>query len=201
MFSEEGLAAVRIAATLTHMYGALRIRIRGGDRLFAEVAWPPAPRPPDGAAAIHPCAFRTSVAELWSEAREGRHAAVDHEPSVGLGVAPGGVVHPSGIAKIPVQDRFVYAFGATLDPDQCHEIAEELARTLEPGAGVLGLGLRGDADTEVTVTYVDTAPESVLSPEDEQAVIDVLEQLMARYAVVQLLDRVQAPPTDRLSSE
>lgn len=202
LFSERGLAAGRIAAALVHRHPALRIELRHPDRVLAEVAWPCPGGPPlrsddDEPHAIHPCAFRSGMTMLWNRWQDDDlpQAPPEDEPVVSLDVAPGGAVLASGIARIPAGDHTVYAFGTTLDLTACQEVANDVAGPQPAPPGVAGLGLGWDRDLGVTITHVDTAPGTGtdLSDEVEAEILELLEDLMARYASVQLIRELSMP--------
>ena len=190
MISERNFADVRIAAALNHTFPGLSTRLCDGDRLVAEVLWPPA-RPSGGpdVAVVHPCAFRQHVAHAWARhlgGEEMRFLDLAGDPVVDVRAVAGGGSWPSGMVRVPLAGQYVYAFGTTLDPDACAALGCDIIEAFDQPDHVLGVGIQGDADTQITIIYAETTDRA--DPAAQGAVIDVLEQLIARYATSQLLD-------------
>ncbi len=191
VMTQSGFEAIRIAATMNHQFPALSTRVLDADRLLVEVAWPPAPAPEEAALAVHPCSFRQRVAAAWSDHLTGREMTflgVGSNVVVEMRATVGGMVWPSGIVRLPLFDRWVYAFGTGLDPDVCQDLGADLLDEFDPPPGTLGLRIQGDADTQITIVSaeVDADPRSSCEP----AVLDLLHGLIARYAANDLIERL-----------
>ena len=79
----------------------------------------------------------------------------------------------------------LYAFATTLDAETCHEAGRPLVDASGPLPELDALGMRGDAETGVTVLYAETASTS--TPVDELRIRDLLEELLARFTTEELL--------------
>jgi hypothetical protein len=191
VITHSGFEAIRIAATMTHLFPTLSTRVRDAERLLVEVAWPPAPPPEDSALAVDPCSFRQRVAAAWSDHQMGRESSflgIGADLLVEMRAAVGGVVWPSGIVRLPLFDRWVYAFGSSLDPDACQELGADILDDFDPPPGSLGVRIHGDAGTQITVVSAEVDADPRLPA--EPAVLQLLHGLIARYAATDLIDRL-----------
>jgi len=197
MISEPGFAALRVAATLAHTVPGLRVRLRDDRGVRATIARPsPAPDAPcgsvqradPGVAHLTPCGFRKAVIEASVRHRAGRALAfgdLDADPAIDIGVPADGRSWPGGIYRVPLEQRWLYAFATTLDAETCHEAGRPLVDASGPLPELDALGMRGDAETGVTVLYAETASTS--TPVDELRIRDLLEELLARFTTEELL--------------
>ena len=116
MISPSGFAALRVAATLVHTVPGLRARLRDGDRVRAEVARADGPDPVLDAAGVtrlSPCGFRKAVVEASLLHQAGRSLALldlASDPAIDIGVPPDGRSWPGGIYRVPLEQRWLYAF-------------------------------------------------------------------------------------------
>lgn len=200
MISEPGFAALRVAATLVHTVPGLRARLRDDRGVRATVAR----RPLDGAGAdgdgadagtvaLSPCGFRKAVIEASAQIRAGRALALldlDADPAIDIGVPADGRSWPGGIYRVPLEQRWLYAFATTLEPESCHEVGRPLVDASGPLPELEALGIRGDTDTGVTVLYAE-AP-STATPVDELRIRALLEELLARFTAEELVRDLEA---------
>lgn len=192
MISESGFVALRRAATLVHAVPAMRARLRVGDQVVVDVARDGAPRPP-GARAVTPCGFRTAVANAWRCHRSGERLAlrgvpVDVEPSVDLGIPPGGRTFPGDVHRVPLAGRLVYVFASTFGLEGCRARVDHHLCDVAPPPGSSAVRLRHDDATDVTLLYAEIDAER--RARSEPLVVDALQSLMADIAVRQLLDEL-----------
>lgn len=198
MISGPGFAALRVAATLVHTVPGLRARLRDDRGVRATVGRPA----PDagaeadaepGVAALSPCGFRKAVIEASSQVRAGRAVALldlDADPAIDIGVPADGRSWPGGIYRVPLEQRWLYAFATTLDPETCHEVGRPLVDASGRLPELEALGIRGDTDTGVTVLYAEAASSS--SPVGELRVRALLEELLARFTAEELVRDLEA---------
>ena len=147
----------------------------------------------DGASRLSPCGFRKAVIEASLLHQAGRSLALldlASDPAIDIGVPPDGRSWPGGIYRVPLEQRWLYAFATTLDAEACHAVG----RPVVDGAGSLpeldALGMRGDPDTGVTVLYAESA--STLTPVDELRVRVLLEDLLACFTAEELVRDLHA---------
>jgi hypothetical protein len=215
MITDQGLAALRLAATLNHLYPMLSTTLRADGRPVVRVetpqpesehaAWPSAGGTaaeevgaapaihPTGASAVEltPCGFRAATARAWGQHRAGRRLRLvdlDDDPEVEVTVADGDQVWPSGIVRVLRRGVVVFAFATLLGPDRCRAHASDLLDAAPAPDGVLDLLLQRDTDTEVTIVSAEVDPDRREACEAE--VLDLFEALLARFAVVELLDEI-----------
>lgn len=196
MISTTGLAALRIAATLTHSLPRVRARILAADQLLLEVAAPGSVAVPALARAVTPCAFRGAVARAHQATLLGNRLSFLHLPAgaaitIELEVPPCGVARPGGIYRVPLAGRWLWATATTLDLDAAHEHARPLVEAVTADLGAANLALRPDEGTGVTLACVETAavPGSVA----EEAIVELLESLAARWTAHELMASVRQP--------
>lgn len=190
MISERHFADVRIAAALNHAFPGLATRLSDGDRVVAEVLWP-TEHPTGGAeiAVLHPCAFRKHVASAWNRIQSGQEMRcldVEGDPVVEIRAVTEGQSWPSGMVLSFLPGKHVYAFGTTLDPDACAAMGNDIIEAFAHPDGVIGVGIQGDADTQTSIIFGEMVDDAGQDAHD--GVVDVLEQLIARFATTQLLD-------------
>jgi hypothetical protein len=213
MITDHGLAALRLAATLNHLYPMLSTTLWADGRPVVRIEAPQpetehAASPTAGrtgvegvgvAPALHPtsattveltpCGFRAATARAWAQHRAGRRLRLvdlDTDPEVEVTVADGDQVWPSAIVRVRRRDVVVYAFATLLAPDRCRAHASDLLDATPAPDGVLDLLLQRDTDTEVTIVSAEVDPEHREACETE--VLDLFEALLARFAVLELLD-------------
>ena len=189
--SDHGFAALRVAATLVHTVPGLRVRLRDDHGVRATVARPPLdPADGDDTGLTHlsPCGFRKAVVEASLLHQAGRALALldlDADPAIDIGVPPDGRSWPGGIYRVPLEQRWLYAFATTLDAETCHEIGRPIVDGSGPLPEIEALGMRGDAETGVTVLYAEAASSS--TPVDELRIRALLEDLLACFSAEELI--------------
>lgn len=177
MISDEGMEALRLAATLAHTL-PLHLRIRHDDRVLLEVARPPV-EPTEETRWYPPCGFRNAVADAWLAHRTGRRLALEGlphgcDPTVEIGVPPGGRSLTGGIHAVPFDGMALFAFATPADGANARALAD-----------ALGLGVHVDDKTDVALLHLATS-----RPCDEPDVVEVLEEALARITTEQLLAEV-----------
>lgn len=198
MISSHDLGALRVAATLAHSLPGLAVLASRPDgAVLVEVAAAAAGRGREHPAAarparrtVTPCEFRAAVGRAVARTAEGRRLAFGGlpagvAPTVELVAPPGGAIWAGGRCRVPVEGRWWWAFASTLELDRAHGLGEELVAN---GTG-LGTGdelrLRWDPLTQVSMAYIETA--AAPGSDHERAVVDLLDALLARWAVDELL--------------
>jgi hypothetical protein len=194
VITERGLADLRLAAALTHLHPSLVLQVLDGHRPVVRVAGPVPIEPADGirrpgaALQLTPCAFRGAVASAFAALRSGSRLQMldlPADPVVELGAGTRGRVLPGGIARVHdgLTDSWVMA--TFLPPERCRHLAHDILRQRPAPEGVLELALCRDSDLDVTVVSAELDPAG---PVDEPAVVDLLEELLARFVTEELLE-------------
>lgn len=199
MISTRTLGELRVAATLTHALPGLRTLVRTDGRTVLDVRSAPAegyglgrgavePEGQDGALVISPCAFRSTVAKAHRHHEEGRRPVMlglGDDPVVELRAPEGGEIRPGGLVRVALEDRWLWAFGTTLDPMVAFELGESIVDVCLEGTKIHALGIRPDEATGVNIAFAELrAPVSV---EHEEAAVEILERLLARWTAHELL--------------
>jgi hypothetical protein len=194
VISPSGFAALRVAATLVHTVPGLRARLRQGDQVRAVVARADGADPTgDGPPRLSPCGFRKAVIEASLLHQAGRSLALldlTSDPAIDIGVPPDGRSWPGGIYRVPLEQRWLYAFATTLDAEACHAVGRPLVDAAGPLPDLDALGMRGDPDTGVTVLYAESTAAS--TPIDELRVRVLLEELLACFTAEELVRDLHA---------
>jgi hypothetical protein len=206
VISEPGLAGLQVAATLTHCLPALRLRLRTpGGRALLDVGAGPGPSStvptdPDPSASglsasglsasgpsasglsMSPCAFRQQVIRARQRFERGERLgflSLDGDPEIEIDVPRGGHTFAGGIHRVPIGERWIYAFGVT----GAHDVDVRAGRpVVDAWLGTAPdqpdqLGLRPDAELGTVVCYAETEPG--FSGEDE--IVDLLGGLLAVF--------------------
>ncbi|HEY6532141.1 MAG TPA: hypothetical protein VIY72_07545 [Acidimicrobiales bacterium] len=194
MLTDRGLGALRAAATLTHSLPGLPARVRGGGQVVAEV------RRTDDAdelddvegspLVLSPCAFRVAVGRAMHHHRDGRRLRFldlpeGRDPEVELGTPGSAGIRPGGLYRAELDDCHIWAFATSLVPGTAHELGRSIVDAAGDLPTLLTLGLRPDPVTEITLAFARTTADD--GSTEEAAVLEVLEQLMARWTVHELL--------------
>ena len=192
MITSDGMRALRVSATMAHAVPALRVRLRDEAGTRVEVAADPAGlavADGPGSVRLTPCQYRTAVGRAWQMHGDGRPVRLldlQSDPAVDIGVPPGGATLASGVHRVPFGGRHLYVSATTLDLEAIHEAVagDGPDDDLESLAEVWGLGLRVDCATDVTVVWaeLDAGDRSL-----QHALLEVLEQVVVRLAVAELL--------------
>jgi hypothetical protein len=184
VISEPGIAALQVAATLTHCLPALHLRLRTpAGRPLLDVAAEgigPVPFLMTGAElSMSPCAFRQQVIRARQRVDGGERLgflALDGDPFIDVGVPRGGRTFPGGIHRVPIGEKWIYAFGVTGSQDVYVEAGRPVVDAWS-GPVPDQLGLRPDTELGTVVCYAETSPG--LGGEDE--LIDLLGGLLAVF--------------------
>ena len=173
MITERCLEALRMGATLAHAL-PLQLRLHHEGQAVAAVGRPPFVEA-DGARLLTPCAFRSAVGEAWRLHQAQQPVALcglpdQAEPSISVGVPPGGVVRRGGIYQLPWPEGLLSVFAATACAGLTRDVAE-----------AAGAGVHEDRVTgAVLVQTVSTPPEA-----DDAA--ELLEGVLAAVAAEELI--------------
>ena len=195
MISEQGLAALRVAATLTHSLPGLRARIRSGVDVVLDVRHDAEPSFDAEAGArcrtIAPCAFRCAVTRAYQRHLAGEqlrflHLPAGVDPAIDIGTPSGGRARPGGLYRVPVDARWVWAFASTLPADDAHDLGQDLVDAAQPLPFVSSLGVRPDRGTGVALAFAEVTASPGSAAEDR--VVDLLESLMARWTAHELVN-------------
>src|SRR5690349_4710781 len=196
MISPSGFAALRVASTLVHTVPGLRVRLRDADEVRAVVgrfATDEEATDDEDVRRLSPCGFRKAVIEASLLHQSGRSLALldlGSDPAIDIGVPADGRSWPGGIYRVPLEQRWLYAFATTLDAEACHAVGRPLVEATGPLPELEALGMRGDADTGVTVLYAEST--TTLTPLDELRVRALLEDLLACFTAEELVRDLQA---------
>lgn len=199
---DQGLAALRVAATLAHAVPRLRVRVRHGSDVLVEVRSAATQAEGHDEAAplvLTPCAFRGAVVQAWHEHQAGRRLSflgmpAGAVPAIDVGTPPGGTARPGGLYRVPLEDRWLWAFATTLDASAAFAAGRAIVHERPAEVDVVALGLRPDAGTGVTIMYAETVADPASTV--EAALVDLLESLLARFATIELLGSLSIDGAD-----
>jgi hypothetical protein len=194
MISDRAMTAMRVAATTAHLLPGVGVRVRHGADLLLDVrpvSDGAAPGPDLGCRTATPAQFRCAVARAHRRRAAGEPLtflglAEGCEPNVELGTPPGSAHRPGGIERVPLSGRWLWAMASTLGAETAHRLGADLVEAALPMRGLRAMGIRADDATDVSVLYaeVDEPPGS----STEVELLDLFEQLLARWTVHELLD-------------
>jgi hypothetical protein len=193
MLTDRGLGALRVAATLTHSVPGLQARVRSGTEVVADIRRIDRIERSDGGETtvleLSPCAFRAAVGQAMQHHRDGRQLRFldlpeGSEPTVEYRSTTGGS-RPGGLFSAELEDCRIWAFATSLVPGLAHSLGASIVDEAGDLPALLTLGLRPDPVTEITLAFARTTAEP--SSLDEVAIVEVLEQLMARWTAHELL--------------
>lgn len=199
MIPTQALGSLRVAATLTHSLPLLQARIRLGDEVLLDVVSPARGEHPAGrmdGPVASPCGFRRAVAEAMRDGDDPSAFTLadlptGHLPVVDIEVPACGEARPGGLYRVPLDGRWLWAFGVTLAATTAHDLGQDLVDAAMPLDGVQAMGIRHDEATSVSLAWAETT-NTPGSP-GESALIDLLEALLARWTVHQLVEEIGEP--------
>jgi hypothetical protein len=186
--TDQGLAALRVAATVLHGVPGLRGRLRQGSLTVAEIrrdATPdgPLPGPPR---VLSPCEFRAAVIGARTRLDQGERLVIpgaEGDPVIDITVPATGRTFAGGIHRVPCAGRWLYAFtlcGATgLFAPLVEGVVAERAGRRPPGR----LGLRPDEALGTVLCFVEQ--DGARRP-DDRPVVELLADLLVRFTVEQV---------------
>lgn len=133
MLTDDGLASLRMAATLALTLPTVQVKISSPTRTLAEVGWhfavlpgdtPEPPGPLGDGVRLRPCAFRAAVGRAWGQRRDGLDVDFcglgDAEPIINVSVGPGERVLPGDIYQVRAEDGgWHHVLATLLSPDGC----------------------------------------------------------------------------------
>lgn len=200
--SPAALGALRVAATLTHLLPGLRARVRLGHVTLVDVLVPEPGETIDHlpARVLSPCAFRSAVAQAHHRHVAGERLSFLHlpagvDPAVDLATPAGGTSRPGGLYRVRAADRWLWAFATTLDPAVAYDLGRPLVDATPLDGELRALGIRPDPATGVSLAYAETTAGRGSASED--AVVDLLESLLARWTAHELMARSDADTVAR----
>ena len=189
--STRSLGALRAAATLAHALPRLRVRIQIDGQTALEVRDPRThDHPSTTVLTMSPCAFHKAVSCAHRKHRTGRRLSfLGLEASQGLtveiGTPHGGAARPGGLYRVPLGERWLWAFSTTLPAPIAFELGRPVLNDFRPRPSLVALGVRADEGTGITITYAETFARPCSAEESE--VVDVLESLLACWTTHELL--------------
>ncbi|MGH9011036.1 MAG: hypothetical protein ACRDYF_14475 [Acidimicrobiia bacterium] len=161
MLTDDGLASLRMAATLALTLPTVQVRIASPTRVLAEVGWHfetvhsgDTPQPPGlgEGVRLRPCAFRVAVGRAWNQRKEGLDVDFcglgDAEPIISVEVAPGERVLPGDIYQVRAESGgWHHVLPTLLPPEGCHAVL---------GLDGPPLSFHDDPVTGVTLVHTET---------------------------------------------
>jgi hypothetical protein len=123
MLTDDGLASLRMAATLALTLPTVQLKISSPRRTLAEVGWHFEDPLGDGVR-LRPCAFRMAVGRAWGQSQEGLDVDFcglgDAEPIITVSVGPGERALPGDIYQVRAEDGgWHHVLATLLSPDGC----------------------------------------------------------------------------------
>ena len=151
MLTDDGLASLRMAATLAVTLPTVKIRIASPTRLLAEVGWHFQGHLGEGVR-LRPCAFRVAVGRAWNQRREGLDVDFcglgDDLPTISVTVGPGERVLPGDIYQVRAESGgWHHVLPTLLSPEGCHAVL---------GLDGPPLSFHDDPVTGVTLVHTET---------------------------------------------
>ena len=189
MLVDRSLGALRAAATLTHSVPGLGARIHAGARVLAEIRHPEGGERADGPV-LTPCAFRNAVGQVMQHQGDRRRMRFLElpdgcEPVVELTSPRSGAVRPGGMHRAPVDGVHIWAFTTSLVPGIAHDLGRPIVDEVGDLPDLSTLGIRPDPVTEISLAFARTTARPGSAEED--AIVELLERLMARWTAHELL--------------
>ncbi|MCX7620028.1 MAG: hypothetical protein N2037_04170 [Acidimicrobiales bacterium] len=204
MISTRGLTAFRVTAALCHSLPNLRARISYAGRALVHVLDPgPEEQLPDVGRVLSPCAFRCAVAQAYTRHQSGEKLGfldlpAGTDPEIHIGTPTGGTARPGGIYRVPFRQWWLWGFATTVDPEVAFELGADLVMDAELGH-VRALGIRPDAGLGVSLAFAETV--AVPGSRDESVLVELLEALLARWTVHELMSAVDGSTSSTDSGE
>jgi hypothetical protein len=161
MLTDDGLASLRMAATLALTLPTVQVRIASPTRVLAEVGWHFEGLLGEGVR-LRPCAFRIAVGRAWGQRREGLDVDFcglgDSEPVISVDVGPGERVLPGDIYQVRAESGgWHHVLPTLLPPEGCHSVLGLDGPPLSPGVrGCPPISLHDDPVTGVTLVHTET---------------------------------------------
>ncbi|HVW34942.1 MAG TPA: hypothetical protein VHL53_20585 [Acidimicrobiia bacterium] len=126
MLTDDGLASLRMAASLALTLPTVRVRIASPSRGLAEVGWQLEGPSPDGVR-LRPCAFRLAVGRAWRQRREGLDVDFcglgDHRPAITVSVGEEERILPGDIYQVRAESGgWHHVLATLLPPEGCHAV-------------------------------------------------------------------------------
>ncbi len=120
MLTDDGLASLRMAATLALTLPTVRVRVESPTAVLAEVGW-------RLEGPLKPCAFRMAVGRAWSQRRRGVQVDFcglgEDRPVITVSVAPGERVLPGDIYQVRAESGgWHHVVPTLLSPEGCHTV-------------------------------------------------------------------------------
>lgn len=165
MLTDDGLASLRMAATLALTLPTVQAKISSPTRTLAEVGWH-FEHPLGEGVRLRPCAFRMAVGRAWGQRQEGLDIDFcglgDAEPIINVSVGPGERVLPGDIYQVRAEDGGWHHVVATLlSPDGCVAVLGPDGPPMSPGgAGGVPPQWQIHDDPVTGVTLIHTRTES-----------------------------------------
>jgi len=151
MLTDDGLASLRMAATLALTLPTVQVRVASPTRILAEVGWH-FEEPLGEGVRLRPCSFRMAVGRAWNQRREGHDVDFcglgDAEPTISIDVAAGERVLPGDIYQVRSEcGGWHHVLPTLLPPEGCHAVL---------GLDGPPLSFHDDPVTGVTLVHTET---------------------------------------------
>jgi hypothetical protein len=111
---------------------------------------------------------------------------VGGDPAIDIGVPAGGCAWPIGLHRVPLGDRWLYAFASLLPAARCYEQGMDCELSTVPG--LRAMGARHDSVLGGAVVFAEL--ESTHRIGSEPAVVEQLGRLLARCGAEELVDQL-----------
>jgi len=145
MLTDDGLASLRMAATLALTLPTVRLRVESPTFVLAEVGW-------RLEGPLKPCAFRMAVGRAWNQRRQGVDVDFcglgDARPVITVSLAPGERVLPGDIYQVRAEGGgWHHVVPTLLSPEACNTVL---------GLDGPPLAFHDDPVTGVTLVHAET---------------------------------------------
>lgn len=185
---ERAMADLRITAALVHALPGMRARVRVGDLVVLEVgALGAALTSP---ATLSPCELRNAVVTASDQGALAPPLDVVARADAAIDLCPpsAGAVHPGGLIRVPISDRWLWAIATTLDAELAYALGASVVAEVDGIAGLAALGLRPDRGLGVCLAYAETRAGPGTS--DEGDLVELLQALVGRWTTEELVASV-----------
>lgn len=112
------------------------------------------------------------------------HVPGDTDPVVEL-CAPDGEMRAGGLIRVPLEDRWLWAFGTTLDAMVAYELGAPIVDVCLEGTELHALGIHPDQATGVSIAFAELRAPT--GHDHEAGAIEILERLLACWTAHELL--------------
>ena len=160
MLTDDGLASLRMAATLAMTLPTIRVQVAAPGRMLAEIGWQLDEHGLCDGVRLRPCAFRVAVGRAWNQRRNG--GEVDfcglgpYRPLITVEAGEGERVLPGDIYQVRAEaGGWHHVLPTLLSPEGCHTVL---------GLDGPPLQFHDDPVTGVTLVHTETAEPDLDRP-------------------------------------